>query len=296
MAQAHGDPGSLLEPLRRLAYSVDPDVAPAETVTLRQVIRNRFYVVRAGAALMGAFGLVGLLLAMVGLYGVTSYVVSRRTREVGVRVALGADSGMILRMVLREGMALVAAGIAVGIVLALGAARVVSSMLFGVGAVRSRDVRGGAVSPDPDRARRLLPPRSASGSRVPDDRAAELVKQFAFALKRLLLRPYETFPGVYPGSWTGPLRGRSIRLLQPQESGGGQRCGKAPTSSALSLSSSRSSPSPAKRPARASLRRRGAVTRSSSQPGSPSRVSASGWTIAIPRKVAPPRQEQLFAR
>jgi putative ABC transport system permease protein len=113
---------------------VNPDVAPAEIITLRQLVRNRFYLVRAGAALMGAFAVLALVLAIVGVYGVTAYVVSQRTREVGLRLALGASRGAILRLVLVEGLTGVGVGLATGVALGLGAARLVSSLLFGIGA------------------------------------------------------------------------------------------------------------------------------------------------------------------
>ncbi len=90
----------------------------------------RLFPIRAGAWLIGAFGVLALVLAAVGLYGVIGYAVSRRRREIGVRKALGAESGRILTLVLRQGMALVAAGGVIGAALAATSTRFLSSVLF----------------------------------------------------------------------------------------------------------------------------------------------------------------------
>jgi ABC-type antimicrobial peptide transport system permease subunit len=77
-------------------------------------------------------GALGLILAVVGLYGVVAYTVSQRTREIGLRMALGADRANVLRLILRDGMRLVIIGIAIGMLLAFGATRVMANFLFGV--------------------------------------------------------------------------------------------------------------------------------------------------------------------
>ena len=86
------------------------------------------------AALTSVFGAVALVLSIIGLYGVTSYAVSRRTREIGIRIALGAEKRDILRLALGEGLLLVAAGEAIGIIAAYAATRLIASQLHGVGA------------------------------------------------------------------------------------------------------------------------------------------------------------------
>lgn len=90
------------------------------------------WIVRVAARTFGAFGAIALMMATVGLYGVKAYLVARRTREIGIRMALGAGAGDVIRMVLREGAVLLAASIAVGFLLAVGAGQVVSGLLFGV--------------------------------------------------------------------------------------------------------------------------------------------------------------------
>ena len=90
---------------------------------------------RIAVIVTGALGSVGLLLAALGLYGVIAYSVNRRTREMGVRIALGAQRSDVLRLVLREGARLVAAGVALGIVLAAAATRVIARLLFDVSAL-----------------------------------------------------------------------------------------------------------------------------------------------------------------
>jgi putative ABC transport system permease protein len=91
--------------------------------------------VNAGARLFSVFGAAALLLAVIGIYGVKSYVVSRRTREIGIRMALGATPPNVLWLVVREGLTLTAAGIGIGLVLAWGVAKALSGMLYEVSAL-----------------------------------------------------------------------------------------------------------------------------------------------------------------
>jgi ABC-type antimicrobial peptide transport system permease subunit len=86
----------------------------------------------AGGAL-GVFGVLGLILASVGVYGVMSYSVSQRTREIGIRMAVGSGGGEVVRLLMRQGMALVVVGVGIGLVGAFGAARVIRGMLYGEG-------------------------------------------------------------------------------------------------------------------------------------------------------------------
>ena len=100
---------------------------------------------RIGAAIIGVVGVLALLLAAVGLYGVIAYSVSLRTREVGIRMALGAERGQVLRMVLGQGTRLALVGVGLGAVLAAGAASVLQSMLYGVSAIDPLAYAGAAL-------------------------------------------------------------------------------------------------------------------------------------------------------
>jgi predicted permease len=126
------DPSRLLPQLRAAVEELDPHVPLYNVSTFDEMIGRRIAPQRTGAAAIGALGLAGLVLAAVGLYGVLSYAVGRRTHEIGVRLALGAQPERVLRMVLRQGLSLALAGIAVGIVAALAATRLLESLLFGV--------------------------------------------------------------------------------------------------------------------------------------------------------------------
>ncbi|HTG14413.1 MAG TPA: FtsX-like permease family protein, partial [Blastocatellia bacterium] len=93
---------------------------------------SSLFAARMGAVLLAIFGLLALLLAAVGLYGVMSYTVARRTREIGIRMALGAQTGNVLRLVLKEGMVLVGGGVAAGLIVAAAVTRLLASFLYGV--------------------------------------------------------------------------------------------------------------------------------------------------------------------
>jgi ABC-type antimicrobial peptide transport system permease subunit len=95
----------------------------------------QLWVVRAGAAMFSIFGALALGLAVVGLYGVKAYSVARRTREIGIRMALGAQPGMVLRMIMREGSIMLLCGVALGLLLAVATGRIVSGILYQVGAL-----------------------------------------------------------------------------------------------------------------------------------------------------------------
>jgi len=120
----------MLAVLQRELRAIDPELVFLDRGTMRNLADIRLFPVRAGAWLIGAFGLLALLVAAVGLYGVIGYSVSRRVREIGIRKALGARPGQLIGMVLGEGMVLVAIGGVIGIAFAGALARVLSSVLF----------------------------------------------------------------------------------------------------------------------------------------------------------------------
>jgi predicted permease len=128
------DPGSLIETARRTVLDYDRNLVIRSSRTLDQLLDRSLRNDRLIAQLSSFFGAVALLLAAVGLYGVLSYSVARRTNEIGIRMALGAEPGRVVRMIARETGLLVAVGAAVGIPLAFAATRVISSRLFGLSA------------------------------------------------------------------------------------------------------------------------------------------------------------------
>jgi putative ABC transport system permease protein len=128
------DPLGLAPAARRALASVDPDLALSDPRTMDQRISEITARPRISALLLGSFAVAALLLAAIGIYGVISYGVIQRTRELGIRMALGAGSGSVLGLVLRQGMMPVAAGVAAGMAGAWAASRLLQSLLFEVGA------------------------------------------------------------------------------------------------------------------------------------------------------------------
>lgn len=132
IARTAVDPTAMAPALRRAIWSVDKNTPITDLLTMDKLVTDSVAEPRFEAVLLGSFGTLGLILAMVGIYGVISYAMSQRTREFGVRLALGARPRNILVMVIREGMLLVVAGIAVGVGGALALGRVLGSLLFEV--------------------------------------------------------------------------------------------------------------------------------------------------------------------
>ena len=128
------DPESIIPALRREVRAIDPDLPIFNVRTMEDVVRDSIGSRRVSALLFSVFASVALLLATLGIYGVTAYSVTQRTQEIGIRMALGAQAGDVLRMVVRQGMTLTLVGIAVGIVGALALTRIIARLLFGVGA------------------------------------------------------------------------------------------------------------------------------------------------------------------
>ena len=129
---ASDDQAAALAALRHELEVLDPQVPIFDQHLISEHLGIVLFPARMGAALLAAFGVLGLLLASVGLYGVVAYSVSQRTREVGIRMAIGASRRDVLSLVTREGMALVAAGLTLGITTALFAARGLGSLLYGI--------------------------------------------------------------------------------------------------------------------------------------------------------------------
>jgi ABC-type antimicrobial peptide transport system permease subunit len=132
MLVTSGPPGTIEPQLTKAVAEVDPNLTIVSVKTMRQQVESRFDQERAVASLAGLFGGVALLLAAVGLYGVTAYSVAQRTNEIGVRMALGADRRRVIDLVLRSAFARVAIGLVVGVPLAVAAGRLISTELYGV--------------------------------------------------------------------------------------------------------------------------------------------------------------------
>jgi ABC-type antimicrobial peptide transport system permease subunit len=130
--RARGDAGALIAAIRNEVRQLDPNLPVYDIKTFADQIDESISRERMIALLSSFFGLFALLLAGLGLYGVMAYAVSRRTREIGVRMALGAQPGNVLWLVLRETLLLVAIGIAIGLPAALAATRLTKGLLFGL--------------------------------------------------------------------------------------------------------------------------------------------------------------------
>jgi len=127
-----GDPTALAAAARKEVQGIDPDQPVAAVKTMEQWLETAVAAPRYRTSLIGLFALVALILACTGIYGVMSYSVTQRTHEIGVRMALGARRFDVLKLVVRQGMALVVVGVLLGVVAAIGLTRVMSSLLFGV--------------------------------------------------------------------------------------------------------------------------------------------------------------------
>jgi predicted permease len=127
-------PAQLAPALRQAVSAAHPDVSVVDLLPLDEQIQRSLIEPRMYAEIAGLFGLLGLLVAVLGLFSLLSYTVSQRTREIGIRMAVGAGQGEVLRLVLGQGMALVAIGLALGIAGSFALTRLMSSLLFGVGA------------------------------------------------------------------------------------------------------------------------------------------------------------------
>jgi macrolide transport system ATP-binding/permease protein len=127
-------PESLIPDAERVIHELAPGLPLVGVESMERSLEgaNGLFLFRMGTRFAGALGLLGLILALVGVYGVVSYAAAQRTHEIGVRMALGADRGHILKMVLRQGFILVGLGVAVGLVITFSATRLVANFLMGV--------------------------------------------------------------------------------------------------------------------------------------------------------------------
>ena len=175
------DPAAMLAAVRREVRALDASLPLFDVRTLEEQKSGSLNTSRMAATLLTVFGLLALLLAAMGLYGVMAYAVNRRTREIGIRVALGAQGHEVRRLIMAEGMTTVAIGLVLGVAGALAASRLVASFLYGVTSTDPIAFAGAAVllavvawlanylpgpsfanRPD-DRAQRLKPTGESAG-------------------------------------------------------------------------------------------------------------------------------------
>jgi predicted permease len=130
--RSQGPPATIISELREAVQQTDPSLPLIDLKTQAEETSGGLAFQRLLARLISVFGLLGLVLAMIGLYGTMAYSVTRQTHEIGIRMALGASPADVLGMVIRQGLALTLIGLAIGLVTALGVTRLVTSMIFGV--------------------------------------------------------------------------------------------------------------------------------------------------------------------
>ena len=132
--RTNGKPENVIPTVRRNIQSLDNNLALTNWNTIGELLDQGLWAPRMGAALLSIFGGIALILAIVGVYGVLSYSVSQQTREIGIRMAMGAQTNSVLNLVVKQGMRLAIVGLVSGLVIAFVAMRVMSSLLFGVSA------------------------------------------------------------------------------------------------------------------------------------------------------------------
>ncbi len=132
LVKTEGDPRAALSTVRQYARELDPNIAVADLSTVEEAISASLLLPRLSATLFGVFGLIGLALAAVGLYGVISYAVSQRTHEIGIRMAMGARRRDVLAMVVKDGLVLTGMGLALGLGAAALVTRALESVLYGI--------------------------------------------------------------------------------------------------------------------------------------------------------------------
>src|SRR6185437_14597756 len=129
-----GDARPLLDELARTVQEVDPLMAVTDSQTIEEYMALPLFPARATGFLLGASGILAVVLTAIGLFGVIAYVVSQRTHEIGVRMALGARETDVLKLVMRQGLFVTAVGLLIGLAGAIAAARLLSPLLYGIGA------------------------------------------------------------------------------------------------------------------------------------------------------------------
>ena len=134
LVRTNGNPESVLGAVRAELHSLDPNLPVFDVKTLTEHMRFALFPARIAATVLGVFGLVALVLAAIGIYGITSYAVSQRTREIGIRMALGAQLSDVMKLILTHGVKLTVIGVCLGLLGAYIVTRAITSVLYGVSA------------------------------------------------------------------------------------------------------------------------------------------------------------------
>ena len=134
LVRTSGRPEAVISSVRSQVQQLDSNLALTNVQTIGELLGQGLWAPRMGAALLAVFGGLALILAIIGVYGVLSYSVNQQTREIGIRMAMGAQTGRVLRLVVGQGMRLAGAGLILGLLVAFAAMRVLGSLLFGVSA------------------------------------------------------------------------------------------------------------------------------------------------------------------
>ena len=134
LVRTTASPDAIVNDVRAAVRSVDPELPVGEARTLAEIVSTSVAEPRFRTTMVTIFSAAALLLAAVGLYGLISYSVAQRSREMGIRLALGAQPGQVLRLAMREGVALAAIGVVIGVLAAFPLMRLLGSLLFGIGA------------------------------------------------------------------------------------------------------------------------------------------------------------------
>ena len=163
--------------MRREIQAIEPNLPVPNIQTMNETIGASLYAPRMGAMLLSVFGGLALLLAALGVYGVLAFSISRRTREIGIRMALGADRRRVFSLVIREGMWLVGIGLAIGLGAGLYASRIDQELPVRRQHPRCRDVRQRPVRPRRRGAARVLPARAPRDEGGSDGRAARFLTE-----------------------------------------------------------------------------------------------------------------------
>jgi ABC-type antimicrobial peptide transport system permease subunit len=134
VARTAGTPMGVVKAIREAAEGVDASAVVYEVRPMQDIVAGSIATQRLAMMLLSVFSGLALVLSAIGIYGVISYLAGQRTHEIGVRMALGASSGDVLRLVLGEGMRITLVGVGIGLVAALGLTRLITKIIYGVGA------------------------------------------------------------------------------------------------------------------------------------------------------------------